>query len=123
MLLPVSTAATAAADIITGLDHGNAIRVSNRAMSGRTACVSIKNAYVDNRADGRKSLQECRKIGVRNTYTWFYSYYASHPVISISVESGSRVYSYSFKADSVARDVCFRFSASGSFHPADDCKI
>ncbi|MFD8493089.1 hypothetical protein [Amycolatopsis sp. NPDC059657] len=121
-LLPVSTAAPAVADIINGLEHKNSVRVSNRSFSGHTVCVYLDNVYVNSQGPVKAS-QDCRKIGVRRKFTWYYDYYDKHPKISVVVESDKRVFPFSFPSDKVARDLCFRFSASGSFHEAKDCDM
>jgi hypothetical protein len=112
-LIPVLAAQPASADLY---DHANGIRVSNRAFDDRTACVTVVNPQ-------GTGIDNCQNIGVRNTRTWGYEYYDKHAPINITVKGGGRTFTYTFKADQRARDLCFRYSASGSFHEAKDCKI
>lgn len=98
-------------------DNVGAIRVSNRAFDDRTVCVTVDNW------DGSSIKNDCRNIGVRNIFTWKYEYPDVHAAIKITVSGGGRTYKDTFEANKPAPDRCYRYSASGSFHPAKDCKI
>lgn len=113
-LLAVLAAQPAAAAF--DYDHENHIRVSNRSLSDRTACIILDNPSGD-------SGGACRNLDPRTKVTWRYQYNSKHAPITITVRGGGREYKYSFEADKPTRDLCFRYSASGSFHPAKDCKI
>ena len=116
-LVPVIAVQPAAACAEECFNGGLKVRVSNRAWDDRTACV-----HFDHPDDPKNST--CKNIKERDKFTWLTGFHVPRTGrIKVRVEGGGRGFDHYFEVGAPTRDICYRYSSSGSFHEAKDCVI
>lgn len=115
-LVPVIAVQPAAACAEECTNGGLKVRVSNRAWDDRTACVHVESPD--------ETSSRCKNIKERDKFTWLVGWNEPRTGrIKIRVEGGGEGFDHIFEVGASTRDICYRYSGSGSFHEAKDCVI